>query len=351
MASDLYELLQRSLEAAKQLQDHLASLNGTASTSHDLLNAAIQAHTAHLINHTTIVKHIVAVAGNESDKSILETVVSSGDQMLKDSRSLQEHIIVSWEHSQGAHPSVSIDASAIADGIKGLHVAENRGARPTTTPYSAPSSYYRAPTVEASEDDAAKDEGAPAADPGRKIKAHKKRREDKKENRTPTTEADAVRSSPKRQLEADDDVPTQTLVKRTKLSLTPEPTASKRKSDVSMIDIAEDEEVDEESSPHPKRRRGISTEQEQANGHQQAPPTQPQAPNVEYDDITAEVDARMQQREQRKEREKKAEMGVVDKRKRMSNDSFQIELGQEVDGAEKRERKRKKKRHSGLAEG
>merc|ERR1711939_683618 len=115
-----------------------------------------------------------------------------------------------------------------------------------------------------------------------------------------------------------------------------------------MVDVEGDEKGPSSTPPPGKKQK---KQQQQQHDEQEKKPS---VPRVEYEDITAEVDARMQAREERKEREKKQELGIVDKRKRRSNDSFDVELGQQVgeNGAvEKPSRKKKKSRHSGYAEG
>ena len=70
---------------------------------------------------------------------------------------------------------------------------------------------------------------------------------------------------------------------------------------------------------------------------------------VDYDDITAEVDRRMKQHELRHEHERKHALGLVDKRKRQSNDSFTIELEGTNDkemSVKKPSKKKTKHRHS-----
>jgi hypothetical protein len=212
----------------------------------------------------------------------------------------------------------------------------------TTIP--APTSttrHYKAPAVEDSDEDKGPSRGksesehAPSAPAGsRKIKAHKK-----KQKKTATTEEEgATRSSPKRQLDEEDIPEMQAMVKRTKLtSISKE--AEKRKSDVSMVDAGS---APPPSPPDKRQKR------------QQLPETETvPAVHIEYEDITAEVDARMQQRHERKEHERKQELGIIDKRKRQSNDSFTVDLVQEGKSghADKPSRKRKKHRHSAQAEG
>lgn len=145
-----------------------------------------------------------------------------------------------------------------------------------------------------------------------------------------------TRSNPKRKAESD--IPeTQSMLKRKKLAPAV-PYSEKRKSDVSMAD------PDEESAPSSSSSSPNNRHNREETASEALPTVQ-----VEYEDITAEVDARMQQRQERMEHERKQELGMIDKRKRQSNDSFTLELDRkEEKGTEatKPSRKRKKRLHS-----
>ena len=138
-----------------------------------------------------------------------------------------------------------------------------------------------------------------------------------------------LRLSPKRQFE-EEEFRMQMTLKRTRLSV------DERRSDISMVDA--DTPIDTLPS---KRHKDNSHECELQ---------YPQPPTQEYEDISAEVDARMQQHEARKEHERKQELGIVDKRKRESGDSFTVELSgsRHENGAEvgKKQVKKKKLKHS-----
>ena len=325
MPTELREILQRSLDTAKDLQSHINDFNGPLPTADDtLLNTLIQAHTAHLLNHSTIIRHITSAFSGSDHDGALKAVTAAGEQMIKDARMLQEYVVVS------SNRRLQADVANMTDTLKGLHVTKTRGKnRPVAS--APPVRSYRAPTVEPSDDERAKKQEIPPQPEGRKSKAHWSSKKNATEKLS-TEEADTLRISPKRSLEEGDELPTQAMVKRTKLS----PAPPKRKSDVSMVDATSD--ADEESPPTPQVKR-----------QKRDPPAEEANVQVEYEDITAEVDKRMLQREERKEREKKMEMGIVDKRKRMSNDSFQVEIGDElVNGdVEKPDRKKKKRRHEG----
>jgi hypothetical protein len=145
-----------------------------------------------------------------------------------------------------------------------------------------------------------------------------------------------------RDLALDDGMEANTPKKRIKYSPEALPTG-KRKSDISMIDADSTT-----SSPNSKRRKSNSLSE----GLQFIIP-----PVEEYEDITAEVDAKMREHELRKEHEHKKELGIVDKRKRQSGDSFEVELrdvqqfgvktknAAEADLLEKRVKKRRKYKH------
>lgn len=334
LPEELREIVARSLGSAKELQTAISTFNGTITDEDGLMTALIQAHTAHLLNHSTIIRHITTAYGDKVSSAALQSVVAAGGQMIEDTRQLQEYLIVSIQHSTRKV------AEALTDGMKGLRVHKDRGVNRPTTPAPAPRD-YQAPTVEKPEDDAAtarppngKDISPPPSARSTKVP----NLEQKGDKSIPTAEADVLRSSLKRRLAEEDELPTQAMVKRTKTS--PAPTKdAKRKSDVSMLDV--EESIDHEASPAGKR---------QKQQHEQAAEQGVQKPQVEYEDITAEVDARMQQTEQRKKREKKQELGVVDKRKRQSNDSVELSLQrEEANEVEKPAKKRKKQRHSGLA--
>jgi hypothetical protein len=219
---------------------------------------------------------------------------------------------------------------SVADKLKSLQVTVQRAAKSSPpTPGSKP--HHKRPTVEELDEfkgsSCGKNEGEAASSvpTGRRIKAHWKKK-------TTADEEAVAWSSPKRQLDNQDGLE-QALVKRAKL--TPGNQAEKRKSDVSMVDAKPESESS--SSPPGKQRRREEIPDETVSAVS--------AVQVEYEDITAEVDSRMQQRQERKEHERKQELGIIDKRKRQSNDSFNVELdgGKE---AEKRSRKRKKHMHS-----
>jgi hypothetical protein len=335
LPEELHEIVARSLTSAKELQMHISNFNGTITDESGLMTALIQAHTAHLLNHSSIIRHVTTAYGSKGSNAALQSVVAAGERMIEDTRQLQEYLVVSeWQRTTAG-------AEALTDGIKGLRVQKDRGAHRPTTPAPAPRD-YRAPTVEASEDetDARPTNDNDISPPPSARNVNPLKSKQKTDKAIPTVEADALRSSPKRRLGDEDELPTQAMVKRTKLSPAP-PKDAKRKSDVSMLDV---EEIDDHEATSPGKRQKKSSEHES----EQAVTT----PQVEYEDITAEVDARMHQTEQRKKREKKQELGVVDKRKRQSNDSIEIELQrEEANEVEKPLRKRKKKRHSGLLEG
>ncbi len=217
---------------------------------------------------------------------------------------------------------------SVAGKLKSLQVTVQRAAKsiPATPNFK---SQPKSPTVEELDEykglACGRNEGkAAAAVPiGRRVKAYWKKNTTAKEEAVP-------RSSPKRQLD-DEDGLKQTLVKRAKLTPAGNQ-VEKRKSDVSMVDA----KPESGSSPSPQGKQWRREE---------VPEETVSAVQVEYEDITAEVDTRMQQRQERKEHERKQELGIIDKRKRQSDDSFNIEL----DGgknAEKRSCKRKKNMHS-----
>lgn len=134
------------------------------------------------------------------------------------------------------------------------------------------------------------------------------------------------------------------LVKRTKLTEASSE-SPKRKADLPTAHVIDpsSSSLDEPLLDRIKRRK---TQEEQI--------AQPPAVSVEYEDITAEVDARMQKRHERKEHERKREKGIIDKRKRQSNDSLREEAVQDEEAAaavDKPSRKKKKHRHSAEASG
>ena len=365
MSPELHEVMQRSLEAAKVLQDHISALNGTRSSGDDdsaLLGTLVQLHTVHLLNHSAIVRHITETIGVDAS-SPLQSIVSAGAQMVKDTRQLQEYIIVSGHKHQSVAGTATSGAGISTDNVEGLQVVKNRGARPTTPASSStPNRAYRAPTVEESGEDeedvkstaATTGSDVPPTTSRRKLKAYRKNKIGASAAvdaaaKEACAAADASKNTPKRRHDEQDEIATtQAMVKRTKLSPTPTMGDRKRRSDVSMVDAQADQT--EQSSPSRTGKR----QKQWHDHHEQQQPEEPSlAPNIEYEDIEAEVEARMQQTEQRREHERKQQLGIVDKRKRVSNDSFQMELGQQEAEAmvEKPSRKRKKHRHSGHIEG
>lgn len=134
------------------------------------------------------------------------------------------------------------------------------------------------------------------------------------------------------------DVPTEQALPKRPRPNTENVQPDKRKSDVSMHDV----DIDDNSAPPPAKRI-------RSDAFKASPQPTPIYHKEEYEDISEEVETRLQGRQARQEQERKKELGIVDKRKRQSGDSLVIDLTGDDSKApvvEKRESKRKKIRHS-----
>ncbi|KIW03573.1 uncharacterized protein PV09_05328 [Verruconis gallopava] len=299
LPQELLESLQRSIDAAKEVQSGLSGLPQNVASKMPL-ETLVQAHTAHLLNHVSMLKRAAEILGNENPVSAaaLQTMVVASEQMLIDARSLNERIL-------------------------SIQLAKRRGLKPATS--TSESSRYKAPSVEELDGHNSPIEGGDNSNNTRESAPNK----GDKKTEAFGYEGSESKGSPKRRLDGDE--VSQSLVKRTKLDRT-QIQSEKRKSDISMADA---EDSSSETSPPTKRRKRDETPLEGPLPHVQ----------IEYEDITEEVAARMQKHKERREREMRQELGIADKRKRQSNDSFVVELGEE-ETISKPSRKKKKQTHT-----
>jgi hypothetical protein len=115
MPPEINEILQRSLDAAKDLQSCIQALPSVSTTQpKTIFEALVQAHTAHLLNHNAILKHATN-AGSKGSASVaaLHSMVAAGEQMIKEARSLHEYVIVS--SPQQHLEQHGLDAGSLAD--------------------------------------------------------------------------------------------------------------------------------------------------------------------------------------------------------------------------------------------
>jgi hypothetical protein len=97
---ELRETIQSSLDTAKELQTQIDMASTTTGSVPSLppliLGGLVQAHTAHLLNHASVLGRTMALGSNYTvSMAIVQSMIASTEQMIKDARTLHEHVIVS----------------------------------------------------------------------------------------------------------------------------------------------------------------------------------------------------------------------------------------------------------------